>query len=64
MKEVIVPADDLVCIGKEKLQELIRCKECKYWEDGMRIDRTPVHRCAIDHFVWEADDYCSQAEKR
>ena len=30
MKEVIVPADDLVCIGKEKLQEVIRCKDCKH----------------------------------
>lgn len=29
MKEVIVNAEDLVCLNKEKLQELIRCKDCK-----------------------------------
>ena len=28
MKEVIVDADDLVCLGKDKLQEVIRCKDC------------------------------------
>ena len=32
MKEVIVNAEDLVCLNKEKLQELIRCKDCKYYE--------------------------------
>lgn len=32
MKEVIVPADDLVCLGKEKLQEVIRCKDYRYYD--------------------------------
>lgn len=32
IKEVIVPADDLVCLGKDTLQELIRCKDCKHWD--------------------------------
>ena len=55
-KEVIVPADDLVCLGKNKLQELIRCKDCKHW-DG--VDTCDV----IDAPVWD-DDFCSLAERK
>ena len=59
MKEVIVPADDLVCIGKEKLQEVIRCKDCKYWTkpygwNGFCDRGIPA----------EADDFCSWAERK
>jgi len=38
-KEVIVPADDLVCLGKDKLQELIRCKDC-IWHIRRELTRT------------------------
>jgi hypothetical protein len=64
-KEVIVPANDLVCLGKDKLQELIRCKDCKHW-DG--------HYC---HEKWwgngygnytppikDEDGFCDWAERK
>lgn len=35
IEEVIVPADDLVCIGKDKLQKVIRCKDCRYYGERM-----------------------------
>ena len=58
-KEVIVPADDLVCLGKDKLPELIRCKECKWY-----------YRGGATCLFWDGedsmceDDYCSRAERR
>lgn len=59
MKEVIVPADDLVCLGKEKLQEVIRCKDCKWY-----------YRGGATCMFWDGansmcgDDYCSRAERK
>lgn len=67
MREVIVNAEDLVCLNKEKLQELIRCKDCVHWYNGKNInycrrfwddDGEPkLYRCT-------ADDYCSRAERK
>ena len=67
-KEVIVPADDLVCLGKDKLQELIRCKDCKYY----RVDGDCWHEWDNDGRIYyqsiinepNPDDYCSLAERK
>jgi hypothetical protein len=59
MKEVIVPADDLVCLGKEKLQEVIRCKDCKWY-----------YRGGATCMFWDGangmcgDDFCGKAERK
>lgn len=39
--------------------ELIRCKECKYW-DGK------YHDCSFhdDGRDWDSNDYCSRAERK
>ena len=61
MKEVIVNAEDLVCLNKEKLQEIIRCKDCKYWYqdfDGKCIASTPYGTDT------DEDDFCSRAERK
>ena len=61
-KEVIVPADDLVCLGKDKLQELIRCKDCVYYRqyaDG-RYDCDNLYGIADAH----EDCFCSRAERK
>ena len=61
-KEVIVPADDLVCLGKDKLQELIRCKDCEYYRqyaDG-RYDCDNLYGMADAY----EDGFCSRAERR
>ena len=67
-KEVIVPADDLVCLGKDTLQELIRCKDCKYyrqdgdcwheWENAGRI----YYQSIINEP--NPDDYCSWGKRK
>lgn len=67
MKEVIVNAEDLVCLNKEKLQELIRCKDCKYYRDGdcwheWDNDGRIYYQSVIDEP--NPDDYCSKAERR
>ena len=64
-KEVIVPADDLVCLGKDKLQELIRCKDCKY----VGRDATCFRVCdrkgmGLKPYHVHDDDYCSYGERK
>lgn len=60
-KEVIVPADDLVCLGKDKLQELIRCKDCRRWELSKINYNERV--CYWDGYVKQEDDFCSWGKK-
>ena len=62
MKEVIVPADDLVCLGKEKLQEVIRCKDCRYCTEkkGTAINK----HCTWWYRTVDDEDYCSRAERK
>lgn len=58
-KEVIVPADDLVCLGKDKLQELIRCKDCKRNKSDKWVD------CPITEMYGRTtDNYCSLGERK
>ena len=51
-----------ICAHAEKVQELIRCKDCihHHYENGK------IPYCDnIDYgYGWEDDDYCSQAERR
>lgn len=66
-KEVIVPADDLVCLGKDKLQELIRCKDCKYSKAYYNGPESKLgmftYLCTYGLCVM-AEDYCSRAERK
>ena len=60
MKEVIVNAEDLVCLNKEKLQEIIRCKDCVHFKQSKVLGNT----CALmDNHVTKKD-YCSKAERK
>lgn len=64
-KEVIVPADDLVCLGKEKLEELIRCKDCRWYiADDCEADYGDCDNVMGMYKVFVySNDYCSQAER-
>ena len=62
MKEVIVPTDDLVCLGKDKLQELVRCADCKYWDCGAN-DVEQWSYCLIREGNCDPTDFCSWAER-
>ena len=42
-----------------KAQEVIRCKDCKYWDDDLD------GYCTLnDCFNWDADDFCCGGEKK
>lgn len=61
MKEVIVDAEDLVCLNKEKLQEIIRCKDCRWYAykyDGYHSE------CDLFKMCFDQDDFCSRAERK
>lgn len=66
MKEVIVNAEDLVCLNKEKLQELIRCKNCKWYKTNYSWDGKEHRVCIIEPYepVRKEDDFCSLAERK
>lgn len=42
-----------------EMPELIRCKDCKHWDEMYRY-------CEVidDCRDWDADDYCSLAERK
>ena len=61
MKEVIVPADDLVCLGKDKLQELIRCRECKHWR---KMEGSEFGSCWMYARYSKPLSYCDMAERK
>ena len=62
-KEVIVPADDLVCLGKDKLQELIRCKDCKYYNPQQHYCEGIGNWFGYDG-EWSDNGYCYKAERK
>lgn len=67
-KEVIVPADDLVCLGKDKLHELIRCKDCKFSKAYYHGSESNLgmftYLCTQGLYGMNADDYCSRGERK
>ena len=66
MKEVIVDADDLVCLGKDKLQEVIRCKDCKHCRTYYHGENMPFSYACDRLYLTNnlsVNDYCSRAEK-
>ena len=63
MKEVIVPADDLVCLSKDKLQEVIRCKDCKYYT-GKWCTKFSTKQFDINDICKDNNDFCSMAERK
>lgn len=48
--------------------EVVRCKECKSWEQYNACDGSKPHRCmnlnAIFHMRTAPDDFCSYGERR
>lgn len=80
MKEYIVhaPDDNKIAVEEyasfygEPITELIRCKDCLYWEeycrivDGVASDHVCSRKRELDgtmHRV-KADDYCSWAKRK
>lgn len=77
MREWIVPDNDIGVDGAYfDYQELLRCKDCKYWmphsQFGFDEDNEEYHdycgRLVPDDdyyaFTRNADDFCSRAERK
>ena len=59
MKEYIVPVCD---DEKDYGDELIRCKDCKYWDTSK--SNIMNHTCYWGYFLKKEDDYCSWAKPK
>ena len=65
MSEMIVKlnADRVKLNGCEYLQDLVRCGECRYWQDNN--GGYPTIECRWGHDETpNADDFCSFAERK
>ena len=63
MKEYIVNSEEECLFYKH--DELIRCKDCKYWQfyDSVKAN---VCKRRYDKHYWQSheDDFCSRAERK
>lgn len=53
-------AEHIQLLGK--YGEIVRCKDCKYWEK--KENAVWCRRTAIGIFRMEEDDFCSKGEKK
>ena len=64
MREIIVKEyrnEQGLIIRREIGQELVRCKECKYWWETTGANYGDCEHFALDTI---ADDFCSYGERR
>ena len=45
-----------------KAQEIVRCKDCKYWD--YEVDNDVGFCVRTEDCDWNADDFCSKGEKK
>lgn len=51
--------------GQGYLTELVRCKECEYWDTSWQNDFAPnYHYCPLVDGTRRDDFYCADAERR
>ena len=65
-KEVIVKltSDRIKVKGGEYVQDLVRCKECKHWSDGVAGCTDHVKCCKIGFYMVGENGYCVYGERR
>lgn len=52
-------------IKQEIVQELVRCKDCRYWDTSREwTGREGKHKCEIDNLIVPPDGYCYWGERR
>lgn len=67
MKEVIVKltSDHIKVKGGEYVQDLVRCKDCKYGDKGIDEDGTLFWKCLGVHYGGTSPDgFCNYGEVR
>lgn len=61
MKEILVESNDEYGVHWYR-EELIQCKDCKYWQDKTTYRDYPV--CVDFGREMKAEDFCSKAERK
>lgn len=70
MKEAIIKlnSDHIKVKGGEYVQDLVRCKDCKWWLDNLNEDNTDEDyiECPFDgtRRIPKPDDFCSYGERK
>lgn len=62
MKEYIMETSDTGWVTKVK-QEIVRCKDCKYWQDESERDEHPSWLPCMD-VQTRNDFFCADGEKK
>lgn len=57
MKDRTIDCND---IARLPSIDIVRCKDCKYWEGSQKY---PYCRCSVIYDDMSADDYCSYGER-
>lgn len=58
-------ADDVwECIEKEPTVEIVHCRECKHWRDGVAGCTDHVKCCAIGFYFVGENGYCVYGEAK
>lgn len=65
MPEYIVDSEEERLFYGDKYEHLIRCKDCKYWNEDYRECQSPNWDTGTDdYFVTPAGFYCGWAERK
>lgn len=46
------------------MEEIVRCRECRYWRDGVEGCTDHVKCCAIGFYMIDENGYCSLGKRR
>ena len=64
-REVLKSANEMILELPSAQPEVIRCKDCKYWDTTWESDYAPnYHFCPMLGRMREGDFYCADAERR
>lgn len=55
-----------VVMQAERVTELVRCKDCKWWKTNYKWNGDELKICAIEAYepIRKSDDFCSRGERR
>jgi hypothetical protein len=64
MKEYVVKDDgDVMMVGGKIMRELVRCKDCKYWESEDEQDKQPSWLPCVA-IQTRSDFFCADGESK
>ena len=48
----------------DALASLVRCKDCRYWREGIICDDGEMKCCCIGMYMTRGDGFCSSGKKK